>query len=316
MSCYNHLTIEERESLMLFYEQGLSIRKIANELRRSPSTISRELRRNPGAYRATAAQKRYQERRKRCVRNHVLSDLELHKTVHFLLGYLWWSPEQISNRLRAEGTAKISTSTIYRALENGDLQDTLRYYLRIKYHKLGKNKEPNKQCFQKTIDLRPEVALRRTEPGHWEGDTIRSSHEKDSLVTLVDRYSRMLLCMKVPNKESGTVRRAVVKLMRQSKLPVRSITFDRGTEFTEGKGIEQDLDTEVFFAHAKSPWERPTNENTNGLIRQFVPKRSKISALTDEDVSRFVATLNFRPRKCLGWKTPYEVAFDQVLHLT
>lgn len=316
MSCYNHLTIEERESLMLFREQGLSVRKIAKKLGRAPSTVSRELRRNPNPYRAVAAQKQYQKRRKLSVRQRVLRNPELHKMVHFLLGYLWWSPEQIANRLREEGTAHISTSTIYRALENGDLQDTLRYYLRIKYHKLGKNKEPNKRCFQKTIDLRSEAAALRAEPGHWEGDTIRGSCETDSLVTLVDRYSRMLLCLKVPNKESGTVRKAVVQLLTRSKLPVRSVTFDQGTEFSESEAMEKELGVDVYYAHPRSPWERPTNENTNGLIRQFVPKRSKVSALAEEDVDRFVATLNFRPRKCLGWKTPYEVAFQQVLRLT
>lgn len=210
MSCYSHLTIEERESLMLFHEKGMGIRQIAKALGRSPSTISRELRRNLGPYRAVSAQKAYQDRRKRCVRRKILSDANLHKEIHFFLGYLWWSPEQISNRLREEGTAKISASTIYRALENGELQDTLRYYLRIKYRKLGKNREPSKQCFQKSVSLRPEAAALRAEPGHWEGDTVRGSCETDCLVTLVDRYSRILLCEKVPNKESGTVRRAVM----------------------------------------------------------------------------------------------------------
>lgn len=321
MSRYSHLTIEERESLMLFYEAGKSIRQIAKELRRAPSTISRELRRNTGPYRAVSAQIRYQTARKKSVRRAVLADKELHKLVHFLLGYLWWSPEQISNRLREEGTARIGTSTIYRALDTGLLQDTLRYYLRIKYKKLGKNKEPNKLCFQKSITMRPEAANQRSEQGHWEGDTVRGSNEKDSVITLVDRRSRFLLCEKVPNKESGTIRKAVVKLLMRSKLPVKSVTFDRGTEFTEGKRIEQDLATEkinvdVYFAHPHAPWERPTNENTNGLLRQFIPKRRKISSLTEEDIGMIVAKLNFRPRKCLDWKTPYEVAFDQVLHLT
>ena len=140
MSCYSHLTIEERECLMLSHERGESIRQIARKLGRAPSTISRELRRNTGPYRAVSAQKNYKRRRKACVRSKVLHNPELHKMVHFLLGYLWWFPEQISNRFREEGTAKISTSTIYRALDNGDLQDTLRYYLRIKYHKHGKTK--------------------------------------------------------------------------------------------------------------------------------------------------------------------------------
>lgn len=112
MSWYSHLILEERESLMLSRERGESIRQIAKKLGCAPSTISRELRRNPGTYRAISARKNYQQRRKACVRRRVLHDLELHKMVHFLLGYFWWSPEQISNRFREEGTAEISTSTI------------------------------------------------------------------------------------------------------------------------------------------------------------------------------------------------------------
>lgn len=316
MSCYRHLTMEERESLMLFHEQGKSIRQIALALHRAPSTISRELRRNVGPYRATAAQKNYCRNRKRCVRTKILSNSDLHKDIHFYLGYLYWSPEEIANRMRMEATAKVSAGTIYRALESGLLQDTLRPYLRIKYQKHGKNKEPNKKCFQRSITERPEEVLYRTEPGHWEGDTVRGSNETDALVTLVDRYSRYLLCMKVPNKEGSTIRKAVVKLLRESNLPVKSLTFDQGAEFADSVGMEKDLGVHVYYAHPRSPWERPTNENTNGLIRQFVPKRSKVSTLTDEDVSRIVSRLNFRPRKCLGWMTPYEVAFEQVLHLT
>lgn len=321
MSCYRHLTMEERESLMLFHDKGESIREIGRKLHRSPSTISRELRRNNGPYRASAAQERYRTVRKRSVRHFILEDKELHGTVHFLLGYLWWSPEQIANRLKEEGTARISTSTIYRALDNNLLQDTLRYYLRIKYKTLGKSKKPSRLCFQKCITMRPEKANTREEAGHWEGDTIHGSNEKDSLVTLVDRHSRFLLCEKVPNKESGTIRKAVVKLLVRSKLPVKSITFDQGSEFAEGAGMEQDLacynlSADVYFAHPHAPWERPSNENTNGLIRQFVPKRSKVSELTEQDIRSIVAKLNFRPRECLGWKTPYEVAFDHVLHLT
>lgn len=316
MSCYNHLTIEERECLMLSRERGESIRQIAKKLGRAPSTVSRELRRNPGPYRASAAQKQYRCNRRRCVRRTVLADRELHKLVHFLLGYLWWSPEQVSNRLREENTAQISTSTIYRGLDNGLLQNTLRYYLRIKYKKIGKAKDCKRICFQRSISLRPEAANLRAEPGHWEGDTVRGSKENDAVVTLVDRYSRFLLCEKVPNRESDTVRRAVVKLLKQARLPVRSVTFDQGTEFAENLEMERELGISVYFAHPHSPWERPTNENINGLIRQFIPKRSKVSVLTDDDIWAIVAKLNFRPRKCLGWKTPYEVAFNEVLHLT
>ena len=257
MSCYSHLTIEERECLMLSLEKGQSIRQIAKKLGRAPSTISRELRRTPGPYRASVAQKQYHRNRSRCKRRAILEDRELHKLVRFLLGYLWWSPEQISNRLKEENTAQISTSTIYRGLDNGLLQDTLRYYLRIKYKKIGKAKDCKRICFQRSISLRPESADMRSEHGHWEGDTVRGSRENDAVVTLVDRYSRFLLCEKVPNRESGTVRRAVVKLLKQSRLPVHSVTFDQGTEFAESLEMEQELGVGVYFAHPMPPGSVP-----------------------------------------------------------
>ena len=318
MSCYQHLTIEERESLMLLWEKGCSIRQIARELHRSPSTISRELRRNnPKRYRASEAEKRYRQKRKRCVRKRILGNTGLLKMIAFLLGSLVWSPTQIAKRMEEEcGAHILSANTIYRALDNGPLRKTLRYYLRIKYKKLGKNSKRNKKCFANSITNRPQAADLRLEDGHWEGDTIHSSREREALVTLVDRRTRFLLCCKVPNLESSTVTEAIVKLLRESGLPVRSLTLDQGTEFVEGEKIAQQLGIGVYFAHPHSPWERPTNENTNGLLRQFFPKRSRFSLITDDEVQRYTALLNFRPRACLGWLTPYEVAFHQVLHLT
>lgn len=316
MSCYTHLTTKERECLMLLYEKGESIRKIAKSLHRSPSSISRELKRNESPYRASLARERYCEQRSRCVRSKILDNVELRKTVTFLLGKLYWSPEQVSNRLKMERKIQISTNTIYRALETGLLRDTLRYYLRIKYKKHGKSSKIRRRCFQNTIENRPKEADERSVLGHWEGDTIHSSNEADALVTIADRKSRLLLCAKVPNKESQNVRRAMAVLLHESKLPVLSVTLDQGTEFADNKELEQELQTDVYYAHPRSPWERPTNENTNGLIRQFIPKRKKISQYTDEDVRMIMTMLNFRPRKCLGWLTPYESAFNQVLHLT
>ena len=211
MSCYNHLTIEERECLMLSHERGESIRQIAKKLGRAPSTISRELRRNPDPYRAVSAQKNYKRRRKACVRSKVLHNLELHKMVHFLLVYLWWSPEQISNRFREEGTANISTSTIYRALDNGDLQDTLRYYLRIKYHKLGKNKEPSKLCFQKSISLLSANSV------PWSKVTLRTGN-----LDLVNKRTTALRT--VPLSLFGTLSHSRMRLYRSTNVTRESVS--------------------------------------------------------------------------------------------
>lgn len=315
MSCYCHLTIEEREKLYGFLQKEISIRQIAKELKRSPSTICRELKRNPG-YLPIHAQHRYAQNRKRCVRKLILADPQTEQTVRFFLSYLYWSPEQISYRLKMEGCLTVSTSTIYRALEKGLLRDSLRFYLRFKYHTHGKNKEPAKRCFSRIIDDRPPEANERRECGHWEGDTIVSSKSRTVIATLVDRKSRFLVAGRIKSKEASEMRRVVVKLLHKTPRPVKSITFDQGTEFADAAHIESDLNTLVFFAHPHAPWERPTNENTNGLLRQFIPKHKDIGELSDEDISRFVALLNLRPRKCLNWSTPFEVFSEQLLHFT
>ena len=315
MSCYHHLTIAEREKLYAFFLSGYSMRKIAALLGRSPSTISRELRRNP-EYLPCDAQSRYLQRRKHCVRKPVLADPQLHADVHFWLGYMFWSPEQIANRLKHEGKAFVSTSTIYRALDSGLLQDTLRYYLRFKYKTHGKSKKSVRKCFARSIEQRPEAANSRSELGHWEGDTIVSRKSKTVIATLVDRKSRYLTAGKVRSKEAADVRQVVVHLLKKTGLPVKSITFDQGTEFAESAKMEQALTAPVFFSHPHSPWERPTNENTNGLLRQFIPKHRDLGDVSDEDLSRIVSLMNLRPRKCINWLTPFEMFSQQVLHFT
>lgn len=314
MSCYHHLTIEERELLYGFLQKNLSIREIAEILGRSPSTISRELRRNKD-YLPSRAQTAYIERRKRCVRKCLLSDPEMEKTVRFFLGSLYWSPEQIANRLRAEGTRTVSTSTIYRALDRGLLRDTLRYYLRIKYKTHGKAKK-KKRCFARTIEERPKAAADRAELGHWEGDTIVSYRSRTVIATLVDRRSRFLVAGRVSSKDAREMRSVIVRLLNRTARPVKSITFDRGFEFTDAGGMERDLHTAVYFAHPHSPWERPTNENTNGLLRQFIPKHTELNSVTDDELSRMVSLINLRPRKCLNWSTPFEAFSHQLLHFT
>lgn len=315
MSCYSHLTIEEREKLYAFtqFPEKMSIRKMAGLIGRSPSTVSRELRRNKGCL-PSQAQKQYLERRKKCVRKAILSNPDLHEQVHFFLGYLYWSPEEIANRFRMEGKYRVSTSTIYRALDNGVLQDTLRFYLRIKYKKIGKAKKPVRSCFKHSIEDRPKAADNRSEIGHWEGDTIVGHKSKTVIATLVDRKTRYLVSGRVESKEADKIRKVVVGLLRNTT--TKSITFDQGTEFAEGAKMETELKTKVYYAHPHSPWERPTNENTNGLLRQFIPKRSDLEKVSDEDLKRYVALLNLRPRKCLNWSTPYEEFSQNVLHFT
>lgn len=335
MSHYKHLTIEERESLYLRKNQGESIRAIARELGRSPSTISRELRRNKTSHRPyspSAAQRRYEKSKKLCGRKPILSN-EVHRNlIRSLLGNRQWSPEQIENRLALEGSSlQLSYATIYRALQNGLLDgkslwhvrkcDRYSFHLRRKGKPRKKNGKKNQQGSVHvvyTIAQRPASANERTELGHWESDTVAGKRGGARLLTHVDRKSRYLLATKVPDNTSETVCKAMIEIFRRMpKDKVLSITPDRGHEFSDHAQVTAALQQVPFyFADPYSPWQRGTNENTNGLLRQYFPKYTSLDAVTQDELFSVVDKLNHRPRKCLGWLSPYEVFFNTVLHLT
>lgn len=324
MSCYTHLTTQERESIAKYYYEKKNASEIARLLQRNRSTIIRELKRNAwiapdgtAMYHPGAAEAAYKERRKRSVRKYVLDAPALRHEVHFLLGYLYWSPEEISGRMKAEGTYRIGTSTIYRGLESGKLRPSLHYFLRRKYKTWGKSSKRTRSCFEKMIDERPVAANQRLELGHFEGDTIIGHGHKSCIVTLVDRKSRFLVAGKCNSKKVEDVEPVILEQMGLIPADKRkTITFDQGPEFTKPKNLEDGLNVDVYFAHAHSPWERGTNENTNGLLRQFYSKEKSLGDVAQKDVDRVVALLNMRPRKCLDWKTPYEVFFNSLLHFT
>ncbi len=325
MSRYSHLTIEERKSIAKFYYEKLSVREIALRIHRSPSTVSRELRRNSwhpapsvNQYHPEAAQAAYKERRKLCVRKFALDNAALRHQVHFLLGYLYWSPEQISQRLQLEqGQCQIGTSTIYRALERGILRPALRYFLRRKYKTFGKASKKKRKCFEKMIDDRPEEANKRIALGHFEGDTIKGHGDKSCIVTLTDRKSRLLIAGKCESKRVEDVNPVIMEqIQRVPGMKIETVTFDQGPEFSGSDALEKELGISIYFAHPHAPWERGTNENTNGLLRQFYSKECNMGKVSQEDLDRVVALLNMRPRACLGWHTPYEIFFQQLLHFT
>lgn len=335
MSHYKHLSIEERENLYLGKNQGKSIRAIARELGRAPSTISRELARNQAShrpYRPSRAQRRYERRKKNCGRKAILSVPENRSLIQTLIGKYEWSPEQIQNRLLYEGNAlQISYSTIYRALKNGLLDDRKGGYVRkcdrYSFHlrRQGKPRKKNgtvnrqsKYPIAYTISQRPGAANARREIGHWEGDTVAGKKGGACLVTQVDRKTRYLLAMKVPDLSSEAVRDAMILMFR--RLPedkVRSITPDRGREFARHAEVSAALHgIPFYFADPHSPWQRGTNENTNGLLRQYFPKYTSLDSVADSDLEAVVAKLNLRPRKCLNWRTPFELFFHSLLLLT
>ena len=323
MSHYRHFTIDERESLLVYLSQGKKNCEIARLMNRSPSTISREIRRNVESrtrYSALQAQKAYEQRRKHCVRKYKLAEPSCAEKVSELLANAW-SPEQISNRLKYEtNVIQISTCTIYRGLEHGLLNGELHKKLRIKGRRRHGGRKKSK-CghldIEYTIHDRPKSVEGRQVIGHWESDTVRGAKWTGCIATHVERTSRYAVLCKIPDRTADAFTQATVTaFLTIPKRKRRSFTTDHGKEFANHREILQLLNCKVYFADPHAPWQRGTNENFNGLLRQFFPKRTSFAEVTQEDVEAIAKMLNRRPRKCLGWKTPEEVFLHKALHLT
>ncbi len=315
---------------------GQSIRKIAQELDRSPSTISRELKRGRcyrHPYMPSTAQIRYEKRRKKCGRKHKLSSPKSRETVRTLIEDQHWSPEQIANRLRLENNPlQISYASIYRAIsaglfngplnKEGHLRKASRFSRHLRHkgktRKAGGKGKQSQIPITHHIEERPQGAQDRTEIGHFEGDTVIGKLGSACLLTLVDRKTRYTAGGKTASKEAEAIKDRMIKAL--SHLPqdkVKSVTPDRGREFARHGEVTEALpQVEFYFPVPYSPWERGTNENTNGLIREFLPKGYDIANVSDKQVEQMLFLLNTRPRKCLNWLTPMEAFFDCVLHLT
>lgn len=323
MSRYNHFTTKERECLLVLLKKGKKNCEIAKEMGRSPSSISRELRRNSTSrdeYSAIRAEEQYQERRKKSIRSFKLSDPKIAQKVTSLLEQ-YWSPEEISGRLALEkNTIRISTCTIYRGLENGLLDPILRKKLRIK-GKIRCGGHKKSKCghldIEYTIHDRPKSVNDRKTIGHWEGDTVRGAKWSGCIGTQVERVSRYAILFKIPDRTATAFTEANVKAFeRLPKSKCKSFTVDHGKEFSNHREISTKLNCKVYFADPHAPWQRGTNENFNGLLRQFFPKRTSFAEVTQQDVDEIALLLNRRPRKSLGWRSPEEVFFKKMLHLT
>jgi transposase, IS30 family len=316
MCCYKHLTIEERESILVLLEKGLSVAEIGRTLSRSASTVSRELLRNGRAgtgYSAAEAQNAYSKRRKKCRRKPRLDEPETRETVEALLD-IYWSPEQICERLRKLNAAvQIGTSTVYRGIWNGLLPREFKKKLRTRpYHKPSGSRT-GKLTAPHSIHERPKEANDRSEIGHWESDTVRGSRHSGEIATQVDRKSRLLVAIRLADGRSVTFMEATIAAMKG--LPVKTFTTDNGKEFAAHEMLTKALGAEVYFCDPAAPGQRGANENTNGLLRQFFPKRRSFEKVSQSDVDKAVSLLNNRPRKCLNWETPLEVFSRESLHL-
>jgi IS30 family transposase len=308
MKSYHHFTLEERECLSEKIKQGKGVRQIAREMDRSPSTISREIKRNwskkRDRYHPIRATCLYIHRRKSCVRQPRLAD---EKALKFVLDGLdqYWSPEIISARWRMlHPDNPLSISTLYRSIKCGLLPNyTPKTHLRRRGKRRKKGKTQTIQPIHKIHDRPKEVEL-RIRLGDLEGDTLYGGIAKGCIVTLVDRTSRLLYSARSETRERGTIKAAFKKALGEEK--PKSITLDNGSEFADFKQIEKNHETTIYFADPHSPWQRGANENINGLLRFFFPKGTNFHNVSDEELERTVALINNRPRKCLGWLSPIE----------
>ena len=312
------LTLSEREHISRGIVAGESIRSIARSLGRAPSTVSREIRRNGGRdhYRASRADKAAWDRAQRpkpckLVVNRALAHLVAKKLQQL------WSPEQIAGWLQCtypdEESYQVSHETIYRSLfiqARGALKKELLQHLRRprvmrrSRHKHPKDAGQGQITDTVSIRERPSSAEDRAVPGHWEGDLIFGANNSQ-IATLVERQTRYVMLAKVPSKDTETVINALIK--QAHKLPrelYKSLTWDRGKEMADHKRFTLDTDIKVYFCDPQSPWQRGSNENTNGLLRQYFPKGTDLSVHSQAKLNAIARQLNERPRKTLDYQTP------------
>jgi IS30 family transposase len=315
------LTLVEREEISRALVTGHSIRSIAARIGRAPSTVSREIKRNGGqaSYRASQADSAACERAHRPKRCKLAQNRTLAGIVTEKLRALW-SPEQIAGWLKhtypGDESRHVSHETIYRTLfiqARGALKKELLEHLRrTRPMRRSRHYTQKTEIHGRIIDAipiseRPASAEDRAVPGHWEGDLLIGSHNSQ-IATLVERGTRYVMLVKVPTKDTKTVVNALVKNAR--KLPqelYKSLTWDRGTEMHGHKQFTLATDIKVYFCDPKSPWQRGTNENTNGLLRQYLPKGIDVSTYSQAKLNGVARQLNDRPRKTLGYRTPAEM---------
>jgi transposase, IS30 family len=317
---YTHLTMDERNVIYRMQFQGYSQAEIARCLGRHRSSISRELRRNgnvEGRYDPANAQTVAQARRHAHLCQPKTGDASLMAYVADRL-QARWSPEQIAGRLGHKAPAclegrAISHTTIYRWIwADSQRAQQFRPFLRIarklRRKPYGKPSRQGQILGKRSIDDRPKEANERQRLGDWEGDTVVGKGRRGYLVTCVDRASRYLIARKVETCASEPVARQLHGSLR--RLPVekrQSLTLDNGREFARPVELERKLAMPIYFAHPYHSWERGTNENTNGLLRQYLPKGSDLADVTPQQLCSHVGQLNHRPRKCLDFQTPFEV---------
>lgn len=329
MGSYKRLSMEEREEISRGLGRELSLREIGRRLGRDVSTISREIghgRWNQWNYRAVLGQHRsLRQARQRRAGSHKLSkSFALWNLVTSKLREKW-SPEQIAQWLKREyqqPDMRVSAETIYTylyVLPRGAMKKELLRALRHGHkHRRrrgrGQQLAPTHRLEEMlSIEERPREVADRTVPGHWEGDLLVGKNRQSALGTLVERTTRTTILVPLQSKYAEEVRKAFAREMKRLPKQMRlTLTYDQGREMAQHKLFSKETKMRVYFAHPASPWERGTNENTNGLIRQFFPKGTDFNALSNKEIKHVQHLLNGRPRKVLNWHSPYE-AMQQLL---
>ena len=325
--CYTHLSDADRETLSLGLTHGQSLRTMAKVLGRAPSTVSRELGRNRPRghpYRACTAQVQATSRARQPRRPRKFLDPWLWQSVRTQLAE-GCSPEQIAGRLQRaypdDMSTQLSAETIYvglYVLPRGTLRSELLAALR----QARKARRPRARGTDRRgqipnmtpIDERPAEVATRTVPGHWEGDLIKGARNGSAVGTLVERTTRLVLLARMEGTDATSARQGFTKKLRHVPALLRkTLTYDRGKEMAEHARLAERLNIRVFFADPYSPWQRGTNENTNGLLRQYLPKGTDLSGYTQRELNAIAHRLNTRPRKCLNFATPLEV-YAQLRH--
>jgi len=315
---YKQLTLKERYHISTLLKRGWKQKEIASSIGVHPSTICREIQRNKDVitqeysydFAHTVASKRQRSKSKYTVFTSKIKTYIKTKLKED------WSPEQIAGRMKMDIGLGICHETIYRYIYyNKSRGGRLYTYLRHKnkkYHSRSNSYQHRGVIIDRTsIDKRPKIVEKKNRIGDFEIDTVIGRHHIGALVTVVDRKSKFTLIKKVESKQAKEVTQALVQMLLPLKPIAKTITSDNGKEFAYHKEVSQALDTGFYFAHPYSSWERGLNEHTNGLIRQYLPKKTDFTQVSKEEIITIQDKLNHRPRKVLGYRTPYEVFFSE-----
>jgi len=315
MRNYSQLTLEQRYVIYTLHLQNFQQVRIAETIGVHKSTVSRELKRNKGliSYRYQQAHNKAENRRKKKVNLRIggntwnfIEDLINHD----------WSPEQIHGWMKANMGFSVSHEWIYQfILKDKQAGGSLHTHLRCKKKRKKRYGSIDRRGSIKNrvgIDERPAVVDSRSRIGDWEVDTVIGKGHKQALVSITERKSRLSLFSKVEQKTALQVKEAITRLLSPVRDQVYTLTSDNGKEFSDHEKIANNLDADYYFAHPYSSYERGSNENMNGLIRQYFPKGREFKTITNDEIIRAINRLNNRPRKCLGFKTPYQVFFEEV----